>query len=249
MNRYLRPLAVTCAIIGTALVSFGGACNERTVRGDGEGETGEVGGGENTGPSKHPSLGEGGETVSSRGGGPVEAKPGTFDYTLREGTPDTGKTAPKPPAKATPLSPADTDKLLGRLPPIQMGDGDVVDFALREGSKPPPLTGEQIQAQFPPPVVPDVARPDVAGVKAEVLRYQPEGDVPLAPRITITFATPMVPLTSHDTLAKSAVPAKMTPDIEGNWRWVGTKTLFFDPVGRARPLPIKNPPSQREKWQ
>lgn len=233
MNRYLRPLAVTFAIIGTALVSFGGACNETTVRGDGEGESGETGEGGNTGPSKHPSLGEGGVAVSSRGGAPMEVKPGTFDYTLREGTPDAGKTEAKPPVKASPLSPADTDKLLGRLPPIQMGDGDVVDFALREGSKPPPLTGEQIQAPFPPPVVPDVAQPDVAGVKAEVLRYQPEGDVPLAPRITITFSTPMVPLTSHDTLAKSAVPAKMTPDIEGNWRWVGTKTLFFDPVGRA----------------
>ncbi|HRE89549.1 MAG TPA: Ig-like domain-containing protein, partial [Myxococcota bacterium] len=233
MNRYLRPLAVTFAIIGTALVSFGGACNETTVRGDGEGDGSETGEGGNTGPSKHPSLGEGEVAASSKGGGPVEVKPGTFDYALREGTPDQGKTDAKPPVKANPLSPADTDKLLARLPPIQMGDGDVVDFALREGSKPPPLTGEQLQATFPPPVVPDVAQPDVAGVKAEVLRYQPEGDVPLAPRITITFSTPMVPLTSHDTLAKSAVPAKMTPDIEGNWRWVGTKTLFFDPVGRA----------------
>lgn len=229
MNRYLRPLAVTFVIVGTALLSLGGACNETTVRG-GDGETGgETGGG----PSRHPSFGEGGEEGSAKGGAPVENKPGTFEYSLREGSPDAVGKDSRPPVKTAPLTPAEAEKLLARLPPIEMGEGDVVDFALREGSKPPPLTGEQIQAPFPPPVAPDIAPPDVAGVKAEVLRYQPEGDVPLAPRITITFSTPMVPLTSHDTLAKSAVPAKMSPDIEGNWRWVGTKTLFFDPVGRA----------------
>ena len=40
--------------------------------------------------------------------------------------------------------------------------------------------------------------------------------------------------THRELLAElQALPAKLTPTIDGNWRWVGTKTLFFDPVGRA----------------
>jgi len=233
MKRYLRPLALILVLVGTPLISLGGACNETTVKDD------TVTPDEPAGPSKHPLLpnsdkGVGGDAAALKGGGPmVDSAPGTFVYTLRDGSPDAGTKVITPPVNANPLSPADADKLLARLPSITTEDGDVVDFALREGSKPPPLTGEQLQAVFPPPVAPDVAPPDVSSVKPEVLRSQPEGDVPLAPRITITFSTPMVPLTSHDTLAKSAVPATMTPNIEGLWRWVGTKTLYFDPVGRA----------------
>ncbi len=232
MKRYLRPLALILVLVGTPLISLGGACNEGAIKDDTETPD------EGSGPSKHPTLPNSGDGVDAAalkgGGGPmVDSLPGTFNYSLRDGSPDAGSKVITPPVKANPLSPADADKLLARLPPIKTEDGDVVDFALREGSKPPPLTGEQLLGVFPPPVAPDVAPPDVSSVKPEVLRSQPEGDVPLAPRITITFSTPMVPLTSHDTLAKSAVPATMKPDIDGLWRWVGTKTLYFDPVGRA----------------
>ena len=54
----------------------------------------------------------------------------------------------------------------------------------------------------------------------------------LAPFLSITFDQPMVPLTSHAELAAKEVPVKLTPQPEGEWRWVGTKTLVFQPVFR-----------------
>ncbi len=224
MRLHLKQIAIllTTSLVGG--LSLGGACNENTIDGDG---------------STHPRL----EGDSTANGSDKEAKvaytpnaelaPGTLDFTLRPGTPDLGKGDERPPAKADKLSDGETQQVLSRLPAISSEEGDVVEFALREGSKPPPLTGETVLASFPPPVAPDVPVPEVEGVTPSVLRYQPEGDVPLAPRISITFSTPMVAITSHDTLALEQVPAKLSPTIEGNWRWVGTKTLFFDPVGRA----------------
>lgn len=230
MARFARLAALTLTIGALGAVSFGGACNESvSPNPDGTPETG--------GPVTHPDLGEtdtpGGPAREAKIAGPTGDLPfGTFDFTLREGTPDAGKPLP-PAAQASPLAEADAQKILDRLPKIEVEAGDVVDFALREGTKPPPLTGGVVTTPFPPPAPPDLAPPDVAKKPPAVLRYQPEGDVPLAPRITITFATPMVAVTSHDTLAKEAVPARLTPTIEGNWRWVGARTLFFDPVGRA----------------
>ena len=60
----------------------------------------------------------------------------------------------------------------------------------------------------------------------------PEGDVPLAPQLSVTFSQPMVAVTSHDDLAASAVPVRLDPQPPGQWRWVGTKTLLFEPTAR-----------------
>ncbi len=62
----------------------------------------------------------------------------------------------------------------------------------------------------------------------EVIRYSPEGDVPITPNLSITFSQPMVPITSQEEAAKY-VPVKLTPEPHGKWRWIGTKTLLFEP--------------------
>lgn len=231
MAKLAKRLALALSIATLGAASLGGACNGN-VPPDEDATP------ENGGPSTHPVI-EGGDDpgqgtpmskIAGPGGGTAM---GTFDYSLREGSPDAADRPLPPAAKATPLPDAEAQKILDRLPKIDSDASDVVAFALREGSQPPPLTGGVVATPFPPPTPPDVAAPDVATKPPAVLRFQPEGDVPLAPRITITFATPMVAVTSHDMLAKEAVPAKLTPTIEGNWRWVGTRTLFFDPVGRA----------------
>ena len=71
--------------------------------------------------------------------------------------------------------------------------------------------------------------PNVDGAKTalEVIRFSPEGEVPLAPELSITFSQPMVAVTSQDEAAKYA-PVELTPNVEGRWRWLGTKTLMFD---------------------
>ena len=134
---------------------------------------------------------------------------------------------------ATALSADATAKLLARLPAVGAQIGDKQDFAMRPASTPPPRTGDTVIGEFPPPLPPTGGVTTPADQPLTVLRYQPEGDVPMAPRISVTFSNPMVALTSHAELAKDAVPVQIAPEIAGHWRWVGTKTLFFEPDGRA----------------
>src|SRR5262249_24500326 len=109
---------------------------------------------------------------------------------------------------------------------------DQQDFALRPASQPPPRTGETIKATFPPPpssLLPP--KPNDTGKQLSVLRYMPEGQVPLAPELSITFSQPMIPVTSQDDAAKTT-PVKLVPQPKGKWRWLGTRTILFDPDPR-----------------
>src|SRR5205085_3112338 len=72
-------------------------------------------------------------------------------------------------------------------------------------------------------------RPDQTTVgPLEVVRYSPEGDVPLAPNLSVTFSQPMVAVTSQEDAAEN-VPVKLSPQPSGKWHWIGTKTLLFEP--------------------
>ena len=64
------------------------------------------------------------------------------------------------------------------------------------------------------------------------MRFAPEGELGLAPHLTVTFSQPMVAVTSIADLAASQIPVKLTPQPRGKWRWLGTKTLIFEPEGR-----------------
>jgi alpha-2-macroglobulin len=52
--------------------------------------------------------------------------------------------------------------------------------------------------------------------------------VPIAPELSVTFSSPMVAVTSQDDAAKTT-PVKLTPTPKGRWRWIGTRTVLFDP--------------------
>ena len=134
-------------------------------------------------------------------------------------------------AQATRLSAAETESVLKRLPPVKAEEGDQQDFALRDRSLPPPRTGQTINVSFPSSE-PVPTPTETASGPLEVLRFMPEGDVPLAPQLSVTFSQPMVSVTSVDDLAAQDVPVKLNPQPAGRWRWVGTKTLLFVPDGR-----------------
>ena len=130
-------------------------------------------------------------------------------------------------ANATPLSDAETQAILQRLPPIKTDASDEADFALREKSLPPPRTGDVIKQTFPAPS--EMTRPDQTTAGAlEVLRYSPEGEVPIAPNLSVTFSQPMIAVSSQEEAAEY-VPVKLSPQPPGKWRWIGTKTLLFEP--------------------
>ncbi|MEK7831639.1 MAG: Ig-like domain-containing protein, partial [Acidobacteriota bacterium] len=104
-------------------------------------------------------------------------------------------------------------------------------FAMRDRSLPPPKTGQTINSQFPP--ADSGEKPEAVSTGAlEVVRFAPEGEVGLAPHLTVTFSQAMVAVTSIADLAASQIPVKLNPQPKGKWRWLGTKTLIFEPEGR-----------------
>jgi hypothetical protein len=90
-------------------------------------------------------------------------------------------------------------------------------------------TGKTISAAFPPAT--ETAPPAVAAGPLQVLRFAPEGAVPLAANLIITFSQPMVAVSSQEAASKN-VPVRVSPQPQGRWRWIGTRTLQFDPDGR-----------------
>ncbi len=125
------------------------------------------------------------------------------------------------------LSDAEVAAILARLPDWKVPADDRLDFNRPVGSLRPPLTGNTIESEFPPPVGADNEFESPTG-PLHVLRYQPQGEVDIAPFLSITFDHAMVPLAPLDQLDDQDVPVMLTPSIDGRWRWIGTRTLRFE---------------------
>ncbi|MFN2493714.1 MAG: Ig-like domain-containing protein, partial [Pyrinomonadaceae bacterium] len=168
----------------------------------------------------------------------TEAKEGKgLRFRLSEGTERVEIPASRPLAISTSLSDVETAKLLARLPPLKSDAADTAPFKLREGSRPPRRAGETIPAAFAlrsedvpsPPVKPRVP--------LEVTRVSPEGEVSLAPVLSVTFSQPMVAVSSPKEAAAN-IPVTLTPQPSGKWRWLGTHTLIFQPDEEGGRLPM-----------
>ena len=132
-----------------------------------------------------------------------------------------------------PLSPAEHQHLAARIPPLEAAGLNGAPFALREATPPPPSTSEAAPEPFPPSPPPAGGPPaSGGGQRLEVVRCSPQGEVGLAPHLSITFSHPMVPITSVAALQEGAVPVQLEPCPEGRWRWVGDRTLLFEPTYR-----------------
>jgi len=154
---------------------------------------------------------------------------------IRQGEAQAEQPRRTPDAPSTALHPDDVTRLLGRLPAASTTPGVRKPFALRKGSLPPARTGKTREEVFPPPK--DLQKPeDPAAKTLEVLRFAPEGEVPIASHLSITFSQPMVELDTVRSLAAGSIPVKLEPRPQGAWRWVGTKTLLFEP----RPFATKD---------
>ncbi|MDQ3688328.1 MAG: Ig-like domain-containing protein [Acidobacteriota bacterium] len=163
------------------------------------------------------------------------AGPRGLRFRLSEGMEGTERPAANPTPIAAKLSEDEAQKVLARLPPLKAKDADQADFNFREKSLPPPRTGKTTLAAFP--AATERAAPDVkTGEALQIVRQSPTGAVPLAPQLSVTFSQAMVAVTSHAELAAEDVPVKLTPQPAGKWRWVGTKTLVFDPADERLPM-------------
>ncbi len=139
-------------------------------------------------------------------------------------------------AETTPLSAAETQALLDRLPPLPVEAGDAQDFRLPPSTLPAPRTGTVVTQPFPPAADEDLPTALPEG-PLEVLRYAPDGDIPVAPFLSVTFNQPMVSLGTLEQLDAATIPVALTPELTGEWRWIGDKTLTFDYTGDVDRFP------------
>ena len=169
-----------------------------------------------------PAPGQGRRDASKR-----KRQPQGLQFRLSEGR----QTAtPKPlVAPATPLASGEIESVLSRLQPIKAAAAET-EFAFRDRSLPPPRTGKIITESFPADAATEA--PVSTNGPLEVLRFAPEGSVPVAPHLSVTFSQPMVAVTSQTELSAQSAPVKLTPEVPGQWRWLGTRTLLFEPEGR-----------------
>jgi uncharacterized protein YfaS (alpha-2-macroglobulin family) len=165
--------------------------------------------------------GEGESPITGTGDGS-----GAQGIQLSEGSEQVTTPVPLPIATGEPLSESELAAILARLPGLTPESGDREDFRLPEDVVPPPRTGETISETFPPPP-PEVGPVAVESGPLEVLRYSPEGEIPIAPFVNITFNQPMVPIATLEDLSEADIPIQVEPNLPGTWRWLGTKTLNF----------------------
>ncbi len=171
---------------------------------------------------------EGSEADSADGESQTAAAPVLPLFTLSEGRTGWEAGEARPPlAQATPLTQEQLQNLLTRLPSLQAESDDIEQTRLPDDLLPPPRPGEEVALPFPPPQS-EAAPAGDADTPLRVLRFSPEGEMPPAPQLSVTFNQPMVPLGSHRELAPEDVPVRLSPAIPGDWRWVGTKTLLFE---------------------
>ena len=178
-----------------------------------------------------PISSDSGTTVRISGGVGMQSTDHMSVY-LSEGQPQPESVEAAPQAAGAPLSPDEVEAILARLPEMTAEPGDETEFKIAQQPIPPPLPGETISEPFPSPA--EVAPPNsvetdtISSGPLEVLRFSPEGEIPVAPFASVTFNQPMVSLDTVESLAASDVPVIMEPSLPGTWRWLGAKTLTFD---------------------
>lgn len=222
LTLFIGAIILVCGITAAAF----GVAKWFGSKNGGEGRTNPIlvettgGGGQNAGVRTEIAVSYQGEETDQAGGERV-------NIILSEGraVPQVAQEAPV--AAGQPLSQEEIDRILARLPEMTVEPGAQQEFKLPAESLPPPRTGETIQEDFPPPEQP-AAEPVEAAGPLEVLRYSPEGEIPLAPFVNVTFNQPMVPLGTLEALAAEQVPVKIDPPLPGTWKWLGTKTLSFE---------------------
>ena len=184
---------------------------------------------------------EGGDPVTDNGTGPseVEADGQPLRVRLRQGQSIAQADDPVEVVAGTPLDEGRIDQIVDRLEPFGEEEGDREAFNRPAETLAPPIAGQTVEATFPPDGAGDDPTPDVPTGPLEVVRFQPEGDVDIAPSLSITFNQPMVPLATLEQLDAADVPVTVTPELDGRWRWIGTRTLRFEHTpGQIDRLPM-----------
>ncbi len=156
---------------------------------------------------------------------------GGLQFKISEAEKNAEKPAEKPEIKIADLSPAEADAIFRRLPPM-LAETDKTDFKMPADSLKPPKTGNVVPIKFPADenqATPDIPKKTNESLRIE--RFSPVGDATLVSDLSVTFSQPMTAVASQMEASEN-VPVKLSPEVEGVWRWLGTNTLVFDAVTR-----------------
>lgn len=167
-------------------------------------------------------------SISSKGGDlTMEGNSSLIAVQLSAGQAQPAAVQPPPLATGTPLTAEEIEQILSDLPPLETPPAAQTEFQMAGELLPPPRPGETIQEPFPPKDTAFQPTPVPVG-PLEVLRYAPQGEIPLAPFISVTFNQPMTALATLEELAAQDVPVQIEPALPGRWRWQGARTLTFE---------------------
>ncbi len=137
------------------------------------------------------------------------------------------------PATPTPESP-EMQALFSRLAPPTVTGDEAPRLVLRDGPAVPDANTAPLSIAIVPK--PTVAPPTGNVAPLKVLSYAPTGRDDLTGAIRITFDQPMVPVAQLRALQVMDAPIEITPTVPGKVRWLGTKTLAFEPAAGRLPL-------------
>ncbi len=122
-------------------------------------------------------------------------------------------------------------ELLAQVP-LLAGRTDAGTLTLPTARRnPPPTGGVEVHAFRPLADAAPELTDSNAAIELEVVRFFPTGPVDWVPQINIVFSKPMVPLSSHDALAAHVPAVTLSPELAGEWQWLGTQSLLFRPAG------------------
>ena len=161
---------------------------------------------------------------------------GPFAVALTAGHPTAAAAAAVPVVTGDKLDTRAVSAVVDRLPPFKTGVGATA-FKRPPESLPRPRVGATVTKPFGGSAPTPKPAPTPTG-PLQVLRYQPIGDVDIAPDLSVTFSQPMVPLGTLSQLDQAHVPVHVTPALPGTWRWIGTRTLRFEFTGSVDRLPM-----------
>ncbi len=184
-------------------------------------------------PGQKPPVQPGKANAGEKAEGPLVWKlsKSGLGFRISNADDDADKPSERKVAPATPLGGEDARKIAARLPELKRDPDDEKDFAMRAKSIPAPRPGSTVTETFPPPAGPAPTNvPSTGPLKVE--RHAPEGKVEIAPHLTMTFSQPMVPVTAVSEVNKEHPPVRLVPEPPGKWRWLGTRTLMFQPEKR-----------------
>jgi alpha-2-macroglobulin len=149
-----------------------------------------------------------------------------FDFRLSEAPKSVEVPPERTPVPVENLSAAETAAIFDRMPPLPVENEDDPGFKMRDASLKPPKTGNIVPIKFPADEnIRRITPETVQNLRVE--RFSPTGKTPLAVDLSVTFSQPMVALASQ-TETRETVPIRLTPEVKGRWRWLGTTTLIFE---------------------